>query len=330
MTEGRFGKKSNSVYVIAEIGINHEGDVKVCAEMINYASEIGVDAVKLQTVDADSNYVVGTDSHAIFKSSELTRCETADMFYLARSKGLDVFTTSGDIETIKWVDELNPSYWKVSSGLLNHIPIVRYLASLQRPLLISTGLANINDIDLAIETIKSTGNYNISIFQCTSLYPAPIDSLNLSTISWLKKRYGYNVGFSDHSLGSDAAFLSVAAGATLIEKHFSLDTSRVGFDHGISLNPKSFKEMVLRIRSAEKMMGSAEKNVSISIQQMRNNFLRSIVAIDSIKKGDVFSINNIGVRRTLPNAKGCEPRYFDNIVGSISNKNFNINDPIIF
>ena len=323
-------KRSNGVYVIAEIGINHEGDVEVCAEMIDSAAEIGVDAVKLQTIDAGSNYEVSTDSYKIFKSSELTRKETADMFNLAHSNGLDIFTTAGDTTTIEWVDQLNPSCWKISSGLLNHIPIIRHLASLQRPLLMSTGLANIDDIDLAVETIKSTGNDNISIFQCTSLYPAPINSLNLSTIRWLKKRYGYDVGFSDHSLGSDAAFLSVAAGATLIEKHFSLDPGRSGFDHGISLDPKGFKEMILRIRMAEEMMGQSEKNVSQSIQHMRDNFLRSIVAIDNITKGDIFSTKNIGVRRTLPNIKGSEPKYFDDIVSSVSKKNFNINDPIIF
>jgi len=316
------------VKIIAEIGINHEGSVEKCARMIKEAANVGVNAVKLQTIDADANYVVGSESYKIFKGSELTREETSDMFDLARAKGLEIFTTAGDIETIKWVEELKPSCWKISSGLLTHIPMVRYLASLGRPLLVSTGMASVDDIDLAIETIRSAGNSNISLFQCTSLYPAPIDSLNLSTISWLKERYNCKVGFSDHSLGSDAAFLSVGAGATLIEKHFSLDNGRSGFDHKISLNPNGLKEMIGRIREAEQIMGEPIKYVSEPINKMREKFLRSVVAIDSILKGDIFSSENIGVRRTLSDKKGSEPKYFDTMLGLIAKKDFNVNDPI--
>ena len=316
------------VKIIAEIGINHEGSVEKCARMIKEAANVGVNAVKLQTIDADANYVVGSESYKIFKGSELTREETSDMFDLARAKGLEIFTTAGDIETIKWVEEFKPSCWKISSGLLTHIPMVRYLASLGRPLLVSTGMASVDDIDLAIETIRSTGNSNISLFQCTSLYPAPIDSLNLSTISWLKERYNCKVGFSDHSLGSDAAFLSVGAGATLIEKHFSLDNGRSGFDHKISLDPNGLKEMIGRIRAAEQIMGEPIKYVSEPIKKMREKFLRSVVAIDSISKGDIFSSENIGVRRTLSDKKGSEPKYFDTMLGLIAKKDFNVNDPI--
>ena len=316
------------VKIIAEIGINHEGSVEKCARMIKEAANVGVNAVKLQTIDADANYVVGSESYKIFKGSELTREETSDMFDLARAKGLEIFTTAGDIETIKWVEEFKPSCWKISSGLLTHIPMVRYLASLGRPLLVSTGMASVDDIDLAIETIRSAGNSNISLFQCTSLYPAPIDSLNLSTISWLKERYNCKVGFSDHSLGGDAAFLSVGAGATLIEKHFSLDNGRSGFDHKISLNPNGLKEMIGRIREAEQIMGEPIKYVSEPINKMREKFLRSVVAIDSILKGDIFSSENIGVRRTLSDKKGSEPKYFDTMLGLIAKKDFNVNDPI--
>ena len=319
----------DKVYIIAEIGINHEGDAEKCAKMIKAAAEIGVDAVKLQTIDADSNYVVGSESYKIFKGSELTREETANMFDLARENGLDVFTTVGDIGTAEWVEKLEPSCWKISSGLLTHIPMVRHLASLRRPLLISTGMANVDDIDLAVKTAQFAGNNDISLFQCTSLYPAPLNSLNLSTISWLKERYNCKVGFSDHSLGSDAAFLSVGAGATLIEKHFSFDTIRPGFDHKISLNIAGFKEMVERIREAEQIMGVANKHVPESINTMREKFLRSVVAIDNIPKGCVFSRDNIGVRRTMPGKKGSEPKYFDTMLGLVAKKDFNVSDPII-
>lgn len=318
----------DNVYIIAEIGVNHEGSAEQCAKMIEAAAVAGADAVKLQTIDADANYVVGSESYKVFKGSQLTRKETASMFNLASEIGLDIFTTAGDIETVEWVEKLEPSCWKISSGLLTHIPMVRHLASLGRPLLISTGMASLDDIDLAIETIKLEGNKDISLLQCTSLYPAPLDSLNLSTITWLKERYGYDVGFSDHSLGIDAAFLSIGAGAALIEKHFSLDPTRVGFDHKISLNASDFKQMVERVRLAEKVMGSPVKSLSKKIVEMRKKFLRSVVAIDAISKGDIFSTRNIGIRRTLPDKRGSEPKYFDTMLGLVAKKDFNVNDPI--
>jgi pseudaminic acid synthase len=196
--------------------------------------------------------------------------------------------------------------------------MVNHLASLGRPLLISTGMANIDDIDLAIKTAKLTGNNDISLFQCTSLYPAPLDSLNLSTISWLKERYGYNVGFSDHYLGSDAAFLSVGAGAKLIEKHFSLDPDQPGFDHKISLNISGFEEMVERVRTAEKMMGTREKKVSEDIKNTRMKYLRSIVATQSITAGQQLSHENIGIKRTISGEIGLAPKYLESIIGGIA------------
>jgi sialic acid synthase SpsE len=319
---------SDNVYIIAEIGINHEGDVEKCREMIYSAAESGANAVKLQTIDANANYVVGSESYKVFKGSELTREETANMFDLARENGLDVFTTVGDIGTAEWVEKLEPSCWKISSGLLTHIPMVRHLASLGRPLLISTGMANVDDINLAIETSQSAGNNDISLFQCTSLYPAPLDSLNLSTIGWLKERYGYDVGFSDHSLGSDAAFLSVGAGSTLIEKHFSLDPGQPGFDHKISLNIVGFKEMVERVRVAEKMMGMMQKEVSEAVNNTRMKYLRSVVAIRSIMAGQKLSGENIGIKRTLPGNLGLAPKYFESIIGSIATIDIEVDQSI--
>jgi N,N'-diacetyllegionaminate synthase len=318
----------NQVYIIAEIGVNHEGDVDKCACMINAAADVGVDAVKLQTIDADSNYIVDTESYKIFKSSELSRDETASMFELAKRRSIDIFTTAGDIETINWVEKLKPSAWKISSGLLTHIPLIQYLASLNRPLLISTGMGSVEEIDLAIETTKNARNDNVKLFQCTSLYPALADNLNLAAIRWLKNRYGYDVGYSDHSIGTDAAFLAVGAGATLIEKHFSFDTNRPGFDHGISLNHDGLKEMVERIRLAERMLGAAEKNIPIAVMENRKKYLRSLVATSNINIGDIFTVNNINVKRTLSEKRGCEPKYLNDFLGKIACRDIRINEPV--
>lgn len=317
-------------YIIAEIGINHEGDVGVCEQMIIAAAESGADAVKLQTINADANYVIGSESYDVFKGSELTQEETARMFELARKYNLDIFTTAGDIETINWVNQLNPSHWKISSGLLTHIPIVSYLASLGKPLLVSTGMASIDDIDLAIETIKSNGNDDISILQCTSIYPTPTEDINLSTINWLSDRYELPVGFSDHSLGDDAVFLSIGAGASIIEKHFSLDASRPGFDHKISLDTAGLTKMVSRVRLAEKMLGSDEKIVTKEISLTRDKYLRYVVALQPIMPGDIFSHSNLGVKRSVAGISGIEPKFYENIIGCSSLSNIKADQLIQF
>ena len=154
------------VFVIAEIGINHEGDVSKCDSMIRAASDAGANAVKLQTVDADQNYVKGTESYKIFKGTELSKEETASMFSLARSLGLEIFTSLGDFQTANWINDLNPCAWKISSGLLTHLPLIEYLAKLKRPILMSTGLANLKEIDDAVKASQTAGNDQIGIFQC--------------------------------------------------------------------------------------------------------------------------------------------------------------------
>ena len=318
----------DGVYVIAEIGINHEGDIEACRRMIDLAVKSGANAVKLQTIDADLNYVKGTDSYKVFKASELTRDETTEMFRYAQELGIDIFTTCGDLATANWVNELNPAAWKVSSGLLTHIPMIKYLASFNRPMLISTGMATICEIDQAIKSIEETGNNDITIFQCTSQYPTPSEGVNLSSIKFLRERYGYDVGFSDHSIGDDAAFLSVGVGAIIIEKHFTFDSSRIGFDHAISLEPNEFSKMISRIRHAETLLGSYEKVVGDITNKTRDKILRTIVALRKIKKGDILTPYNLGVKRPLPGKRGSEPIFLDNMIGKVSKRSFDIDEPV--
>ena len=314
---------NKKTYIIAEIGINHEGSIDVCKTMIEAAAKCGVNAVKLQTINADANYVKGTASHNIFKNAELTHDETREAFKLAGDFGIDIFTTVGDLETLHWVDELNPSHWKISSGLLTNIPFIGHLASLKRPLLMSTGMANEIEIDLAVQEAKLKGAKDISLFQCTSIYPTPFEEVNLSAIGWMKERYQCPIGLSDHSNGDDAVFLSIAAGATLIEKHFSLDNSKNGYDHKVSLDEQGFKRMVERVRFAEKLMGSNKKEITKGIKKTRDNSLRYIVATQPIAIGERFSTSNINIKRTMPGESGLEPKSYEKIIGKISLSNIN-------
>ena len=303
------------VFIIAEIGINHEGSFKKCLNLIKKAKLAGADAVKLQTINPENNYVRKSKSYKIFNKGMLTPLETKKAFNYAKKIKIKIFTTCGDIETAKWVENLKPFAWKVSSGLIHHIPLISYLSKFKRKMILSTGIAKYDEIDKAIKTIKSNGNNKIVVLQCTSNYPVKLDSINLSKIGFYKKKFKCDVGFSDHSIGSEAAFLSVAAGATYLEKHFTLNKKKKGFDHKISLEPKEFKNMVIKIRLAEKIMGSENIKLNKDILKVRNNLKRIIVAKKNINKGIVFSDDNLSIKRGFNPKNSLPPIMINKIFG---------------
>ena len=321
--------KKRNTYVIAEIGINHEGNFEVCKELILQAFNIGADAVKLQSIDPDKNYVVGSPSYRIFKNSQLSQNEHKKLFEYAASLGIDIFTTAGDYETVDWLEELDPPFWKISSGLLTHTPLIKYLARLNKPILLSTGMSDLNELDKAIKQIETEGNNKIAILQCTSVYPTPLNQINLKVIQKLKKMYKYQIGFSDHSLGDDAVFLSIAAGAEIIEKHFSFDTNRAGYDHKVSLDQRSFADMIKRIELAEMLLGDDQKSITESALVTKKNYSRFIVAEKQILHGEIFTVDNIAIKRTLPGTIGIEPERFEEILGMKSSRSYQKDEPII-
>jgi sialic acid synthase SpsE len=316
------------VVIIAEIGINHEGNVNVCRQMVEAAAASGADAVKLQTIDADENYVVGTESHDLFKYSALTPEETFEIFELANSLGVEALTTVGDAATLKWVEDLNPAAHKISSGLLTHIPVIAKTAKTGRTMLMSTGMATDNEITEAVDTARSNGAASLGIFQCTSNYPAPDNSLNLRVMGYLRQRHGCPTGFSDHTSGTDAAALAAAAGAMFIEKHFTLDRTRADYDHRLSLEPDGFAEMVGKVRQASEMLGASEKSLSLEETANRLKYQRCLVARTGIKCGEVLTEANVAVKRPLPEKRGLPPREFISVLGKTTNVDLKADDPI--
>ena len=308
------------VTIVAEIGINHEGKINKCLTMIKKAANAGADVVKLQTIDPDKNYVKNSRSYKIFSKGNLTKTETEKAFKYAKKIGIDIFTTCGDIDTANWVKKLNPWAWKISSGLLNHTPLITYLSKFRKTMIISTGVADLFDIKKAIQTIRSTGNNKIITLQCTSNYPTKNENINLNKIKLYKEKFKCDVGFSDHSIGDDAAFLSVGAGSIFLEKHFTLDRSRKGFDHKISLEPTEFKKMVNKIRLAEKMMGLKTFKLTKNIRNIRNQLIRTIVAKRDIKKGETLSINNLAIKRSSNNKNGFSPSMIKKLHGKVALK----------
>lgn len=316
----RFGRRhvgpGYPVVVVAEIGVNHEGDAATCFGLVGKAAQAGADAIKLQTLDADENYVPGTESHAVFAKAQLTPGETAEAFRLARALGMEALTTCGDMATLAWVDKLEPAAHKISSGLVTHLPLIRAAAATGRPLVISTGMCDLALAAEAVAAARAGGARELCLLQCTSVYPAPSESLQLRGIQVLAREFGFPTGFSDHSLGNEAVGLAVAAGASMIEKHFSLDPSRRGFDHRLSVDPAGLKDLVDRVRTAESMLGVDGKSFTDEQASAGQKYLRSIVARRDIEPGDVLTLENVGFMRTLPGDRGLPPGAWGRLVGA--------------
>lgn len=314
--EGREVGLGRPTWIVAEIGINHEGNAGTCARMIEEAAVAGADAIKLQTVDADASYTRESPSYALFKESALTAEETAGLFRLTRQKGMAPFTTVADLATIDWVDRLEPAAHKVSSGLLSTLPVVRHLARTGRPLILSTGMSYEEDIDLAVDAARAAGAQQIALLHCTSIYPAPVETLNLAAIGWMAKRWQVPAGFSDHSLGEVAAPLAVSAGACIVEKHFTLDVSRPGYDHHIGLDPAGFRRMVDGIRLAEGMRGRPGRNMTEAELSVRKWARRAVVAKCAISAGETLTAGHLTFKRPPPGVEpGLAPDVIEALIG---------------
>lgn len=316
-------------HVIAEIGINHEGNLDVCKWMMDAAKQSGADAVKLQTVDVDKSYARGSESYDLFAGSAFTQKQTEDAFQHAKQLGFDVFTTCADVGTAEWVEKLEPSAWKISSGLINHIPLIKSLAKFNRPMIVSTGLGSNEQITRALNSIKKINSKKLTLLHCTSMYPVPANLLNLSRIRRLRDEHLVDVGFSDHSLGIEAAIASIYAGANMVEKHFTLDSQRPGYDHHLSLEPDAFRNMVAGIRDAETVSGNGESQIE-HLAMQRNQLLRTIVATVDLKAGEVLGENSIGIMRPAKDDIGAEPYQVDEMLGRKIKRDIKLGSAIKF
>ena len=316
-----------NTYIIAEIGINHEGDFSLCKEMIYAAKEAGVKAVKLQTIDPEKNYTKDTKSYEIFNKSQLSPSETEKIFSLSKKLNLDIFTTVGDIETATWIKKLKPSAWKISSSLFTHLPLINYLCGFKEELFLSTGLANNKEIADIIKVLEKKGKKNYKLLHCVSKYPTKSIEANLSRIKYLKETYGVEVGYSDHSIGNLACCLAVSQGASILEKHFTNDNARKGFDHKISLDYKGMKKLVKKVIETEKMLKNDNEFLK-TIKKNREKFLRVVVADKEIKRGSAFKKTNITIKRVQNNKRGLSPFNYSKLLGKYSIRNY-LKDQII-
>lgn len=327
------------VFIIAELSANHNGSIEKAFRLIDAAKEAGADAVKLQTytpdtitLDSDNEYFKikqGTvwDGRGLYElyAEAMTPWEWhKELFAYARSVGLEIFSSPFDKTAVDFLELLNPCAYKIASFEITDTPLISYAASKGRPMIISTGVAELADIELALETCKKAENNDVTLLKCTSSYPAPLGEMNLATIKDMKERFGCKVGLSDHSMSLAAPTVAVVFGATVVEKHFILDRSDGGADSSFSLEPDEFKDMVRAVRDAEKLIGIVSYELSEKSKKSRE-FARSIFVCDDIMAGDEFTDANI---RSVRPAFGLHPKYIYDIFGKKATKNIKKGEPL--
>jgi pseudaminic acid synthase len=339
MKIGNFDLQKDGTYIIAELSANHNGSLQTALDTIKAAKEIGANAIKLQTYTADTltlnckndDFMVkgGTlwDGKSLYELYEWATTPWEwhkELFEYARSLDIDIFSTPFDKSAVDFLEQFNPSAYKIASFEITDYELVRYVASKQKPIIISTGIATIEEILDVVNICKKEGNENIVLLKCTSQYPAPLEEANLKTISNMKETFGVEVGFSDHTLGVTAPIVAVTLGAKVIEKHFILDKSIGGADCEFSLDKKEFKLLVDVIRDTEKLLGVVDYSLDEKKQKQRR-FSRSLYVSKDIKKGEKFTLENI---KSVRPGYGLHPKYLNEILGKTSLKDYKFGDRV--
>ncbi len=333
MKIGKFDLKGNETFIIAELSANHGGNIDIAKKSIKKAYDIGANAIKIQTYTADTltlnsdkdDFVIkgGTlwddkTLYSLYEEASLPWDWHKELFEYARKIGIDIFSTPFDKTAVDFLEHFNPSAYKIASFEITDYELIRYTASKKRPMIISTGIATIDEIQDAVDICRDEGNTEIILLKCTSAYPAPLEDANLKTIPNLAETFGVLSGFSDHTLGITASIVAATLGAKVIEKHFILDKSVGGADAEFSLDAKEFEQMIKAIRDTQKLLGKVDYSMDKKKQESRR-FSRSLYVSKDIKKGEIFTHDNI---RSVRPGYGMHPKYLKNILGKTSTKNY--------
>ena len=323
--------KDNSVFIIAELSANHNGSLETALETIRAAKRTGANAIKLQTYTADTLTIQSEKDDFIIKSGSIWDGKTfydlyksaytpwewhEELFQCAKEEGLICFSSPFDKSAVDFLENLNVPAYKIASFEITDIPLIEYVASKGKPVILSTGIATLEDIELALDACKRMGNNNIALLKCTSSYPAPIEEANMSMIPDFKERFDVIPGLSDHTLGSTVPIVATTLGARIIEKHFILDRSIGGPDAAFSMNESEFTKMVRAVREAEKAKGLVDYELTDK-QLKGREFSRTLYVVKDVKKGDIISNDNV---RSIRPGFGLHPKFLNLILG----KHFNM------
>jgi pseudaminic acid synthase len=337
MKIGNFDLQKDGTFIIAELSANHNGSLQIALDTIKAAYDCGANAIKLQTYTADTltlnckndDFMVkgGTlwDGKSLYELYEWAYTPWEwhkELFDYARSIGIDIFSTPFDKSAVDFLEQFNPSAYKIASFEITDYELIRYTASKMKPIIISTGIATFEEIIDVINICKKEGNENIVLLKCTSEYPASLEEANLKTILDMKEKFGVEVGFSDHTLGITAPIVATSFGAKVIEKHFIIDKSIGGADCEFSLDKDEFSKLVESIRETEKLMGVVDYSLNEKREKQRR-FARSLYISQDIKEGDIFTVENI---KSVRPGYGLHPKYLNDILGKKANKSYKLGD----
>jgi pseudaminic acid synthase len=316
---------SSPVFIIAELSANHNGSIEVAIETIRAAKRAGADCIKLQTYTADTltinsdkdDFLIkgtiweGKNYYQLYKEAYTPWEWHEELFRVAKEEGLICFSSPFDKSAVDFLENLNVPAYKIASFEITDIPLIEYAASKGKPIILSTGIAEQEDIMLALEACQRVGNNDIALLKCTSSYPAPINEANMAMVKDLSDRFKVVSGLSDHTMGATVPIVATTFGAKIIEKHFILDRSIGGPDASFSMNEEEFTSMVKAVREAESAIGVV--NYSLTEKQKKGkDFSRSLYVVEDIKEGEIITEKNV---RSIRPGFGMHPKYFNDILG---------------
>ena len=326
--------------LIAEISGNHLGSLDLCKRLIHSAKESGATTVKLQTYKAETmtlplsnkDFLISND-HKLWGGRSLYELyEEAhtpwewhkELFELARDIGIEIFSSPFDKTAVDFLESLEISMYKIASMESGDIPLIKYVAKTQKPIIASTGSSTLEEIDELVEAVNSEGNKNLTLLLCTSAYPTPHNQVHLARMELLRERYSLPIGLSDHTLGNSTSLAAVAMGATVIERHFILDRSQGGPDSVFSLEPNEFNELSIQIKQIEESLGNRDWKIQPDESESRR-LRRSLIISSDVKKGDLVTEKNV---KSLRPAIGLEPKFFDSVIGKKFTSDFKCGHPL--
>lgn len=331
----------NKCFIVAELSANHNHDISKAKETIYAAKSIGADAIKLQTYTADTLTIncnndlfqikeglwAGYNFHKLYQEAYTPWEWHKELFEYAELLGFVCFSSPFDVSAVDFLENLNCPIYKIASFEITDTNLIEYAARTGKPIIISTGIATLEDIELALETCYKVGNKDVTLLKCTSSYPAPLERANLLTIPDMKKRFpGIKVGVSDHSKTNSIPVTAVALGATVVEKHLILDRKMGGPDCGFSMEPGEFQAMIKSIREVEKVLGSVSYPQDPSEIESRWS-CRSLFICQDMKKGDILTPDNL---RSIRPGYGLHPKYLPQLLGKAVNRDLEIGTPMSF
>ena len=317
--------EKSPTFIIAELSANHNGSIETALETIRGAKRAGANCIKLQTYTADTltidcnkdDFLIkgtiweGKNYYKLYQEAFTPWKWHKELMEEAEKEGLICFSSPFDFSSVDFLEELNVPAYKIASFEITDIPLIEYVASKGKPIIISTGIATLEDIELALDACKRMGNNNIAILKCTSSYPAPIEEANMIMVKDLAERYNVITGLSDHTMGATVPIVATCFGAKIIEKHFILDREIGGPDASFSMNEKEFTEMVISVREAEKAIGKVDYNLTEK-QLKGKDFSRSLYVVKDMVAGEKITKDNI---RSIRPGFGLHPKYYFDLLG---------------